>query len=68
MMCDINVLISMMSPRFALAGTLISADALPPNSAGYCDFWILNSWIESTDGLITKLLNSSSVTLKPSSR
>ena len=48
--------------------TLMSADALPPNSAGYIDFWILNSSIESTDGLITRLLNSSSVTLVPSSR
>ena len=28
----------------------------------------MNSSIESTDGLITRLLNSSSVTLKPSSR
>ena len=52
----------------ALVATLISADALPPNSAGYIDFWILNSWIESTDGLMTRLLNSSSVTLAPSSR
>ena len=52
----------------ALVATLISADALPPNSGGYIDFWILNSWIESIDGLITRLLNSSSVTLTPSSR
>ena len=47
--------------------TLIRADAFPPNSGGYIDFWILNSWMESTDGLMTRLLKSSSVTLNPSS-
>ncbi len=52
----------------AFVATLISADALPPNSAGYCDFWILNSWTESMDGLMTRLLKSSSVTFAPSSR
>ncbi|MNC98359.1 hypothetical protein D3C83_162920 [compost metagenome] len=52
----------------ARVATLISADALPPNSAGYIDFWILNSSIESIDGLMTRLLKSSSVTFAPSTR
>ena len=52
----------------ALVETLMSADALPPNSAGYIDFWILNSSMESIDGLMTRLLKSSSVTFTPSSK
>ena len=46
--------------RAGTVTTLMRADALPPNSAGYIDFESSNSSIESTDGLMTRLLNNSS--------
>ena len=54
--------------RAGLGDDVDERRGLAAELAGYIDFWILNSSIESTEGLMTRLLKSSSVTLVPSSR